>query len=135
MLVEWIQRVSGWFGATSAASRRPDDFRASEPVFIDLSMSDGVTAGLQVGLNHGSVNVVHSKVTHIHVYRDQEPRLTPEQLDLMSLIDEFDDPGQILKHMEKVYGTQKVAELTPSDVKLMSIYVRVKLDSQSEQTE
>lgn len=85
MLVELIQRISGWWGGggQSDARKREDDFRASEPVLHELSVTKGSTANVLVGQVNGSVRVVHLKQERhvtINKYASENPEPGSESL-------------------------------------------------------
>ena len=134
MWVELIQRMAGWFGAggTVTTGTRVEDFRVSEPVFNELTMSDSSKAGVQVGQVNGSVRVVHLKqerhiTNHVHVYGEPDPAskslTSSEQRDVLQMIRALRNSDSTFAFMEKTFGTKFVMDLQPSQLLRVRRYV------------
>ena len=138
MLVELIQRISGWWDSGKSridARQRAEDFRASEPVLHELSISDGSTNNVLVGQVNGTVRVVHLKQERhvtIHKYAAPEPpasmdkrKQTPEQLKVYRALRTLPRSHQtgVLQFMQREFGTKRFTDISGRSLQRVALYI------------
>ena len=135
MLVELIQRFSGWWSGRVDTRKRAEDFRASEPVLHELSVTDSSTANVLVGQVNGTVRVVHLKQErHVTIHKYAAPELpastdkrkqTPEQLKVYRAMRALPRSHQagVLQFMQREFGSKRFTDISGRSLQRVALYI------------